>query len=52
MVNDATQLLGLEGLAVVAVEHDGAGGPVVHLVTADERARCCPEVSPTSLIRV
>jgi transposase len=42
MANDTTRLLGLDGLAVVAV-NDGMDGPVVHLVTADERARSCPQ---------
>lgn len=42
MVNDTTRLLGLEGLAVVKVV-EGEHGPVVHLETADERARACPE---------
>lgn len=42
MVNDTTRLLGLEGLAVTAVEEPSDGGPVVYLVTADERARACP----------
>ncbi|GAB3802850.1 ISL3 family transposase [Micromonospora zhanjiangensis] len=42
MVEDTTRLLGLAGLAVVGVA-DGAEGPVVDLVTADERARWCPE---------
>jgi transposase len=43
VVNDTTRLLlGLDGLAVVGVE-DGPVGPVVHLVTADEAARRCPE---------
>lgn len=42
MVEDTTRLLGLRGLAVVGVE-DGPDGLVVHLVTADERARVCPE---------
>ncbi len=51
MVNDTTRLLGLDGLAVVAVEDDGAGGPVVHLVTADERARRCPACA-TVAVRV
>jgi transposase len=41
MVNDTTRLLGLTGLAVVEVEED-EHGPVVHLATADERARHCP----------
>ncbi|MBG0831635.1 ISL3 family transposase [Planomonospora sp. ID67723] len=49
MVNDTTRLLGLEGLAVVDVitaRQDGneyGQGPIVHLVTADETARACPE---------
>jgi transposase len=42
MVNDTTRLLGLEGLAVVEVVAAGTQNPVVHLVTADERARACP----------
>jgi transposase len=42
MINDTTRLLGLEGLAVTGVD-DGVDGPVVHLVTADEQARVCPE---------
>ncbi len=42
MVNDTTRLLGLDGLAVVGVE-DGPVGPVVHVVTADEAARRCPD---------
>jgi len=43
MVNDTIRLLGLYGLGVVAVEDDdGAGGPVIHLVAAVERARRCP----------
>jgi transposase len=42
MVDDTSRLLGLAGLAVVGVE-DGLDGPVVHVVTADERARVCPE---------
>lgn len=42
VVNDTTRLLGLDGLAVVAVE-DGDDGPVVHLVTDYEAARRCPD---------
>jgi transposase len=42
MVDDTSRLLGLDGLAVVGV-NDGPDGPVVHLVTADEDARRCPE---------
>lgn len=41
MVEDTSRLLGLAGLAVVGVQ-DGSDGPVVHLVSADERARVCP----------
>jgi transposase len=42
-MDDATTLLlGLDGLAVTAVD-EGVDGPVVRLVTADERARRCPE---------
>jgi transposase len=43
---DTTLLLGLDGLAVTKVVAAGDGpqdGPVVHLSTADERARCCPQ---------
>jgi transposase len=42
VVNDTTRLLGLGGLAVVGVE-DGPVGPVVHVVTADDAARRCPD---------
>lgn len=42
MANDATRLLGLDGLAAVGVA-DSTDGPVVHLVTADERARHFPD---------
>jgi transposase len=42
MVEDTSRLLGLTGLAVALVE-DGSDGPVVHLETADEQARRCPE---------
>jgi hypothetical protein len=38
-----TRLLGLDGLAVVAVEQVADGGRVVHLATAGERARHCPD---------
>jgi hypothetical protein len=42
MHNETTRLLGLIGLAVVRVDapHDR---PVVHLITADEQARTCPD---------
>ncbi|HNV42484.1 MAG TPA: transposase family protein [Dermatophilaceae bacterium] len=39
---DATLLLGLEGLAVVTVELDDDGARVVHVVTDDESAAGCP----------
>lgn len=42
MHNDTTRLLGLTGLAVVRVEDAPHDRPVVHLLTADERARTCP----------
>ena len=42
MYNDTTLLLGLDGLAVDHVELDADGMRVVHVITADERARCCP----------
>lgn len=42
MVNDTTRLLGLDGLAVVGVAGD-TDGPVVAVVTADDRARHCPD---------
>ena len=38
----ATLLLGLDGLAVVAVEQAGDGRRVVHVVTTDATARACP----------
>ncbi len=39
---DATLLLGLEGLAVARVELDDGGARVVHVVTDDESAAGCP----------
>lgn len=42
MDNHTTRLLGLDGLAVTAVE-DSDQAPVVHLVTAYEQARRCPD---------
>jgi transposase len=42
VVNDTTRLLGLDGLAVVGVAGD-IDGPVVAVVTADDRARHCPD---------
>ncbi|MBV9023294.1 MAG: transposase family protein [Streptomycetaceae bacterium] len=38
----ATHLLGIEGVGVVHVEDDGAGGTVVHVVTTNASARACP----------
>ncbi len=46
MVNDTTLLLGLDGVTVTRVVAAADGvqdGPVVHLATADERAKFCPE---------
>ncbi|MFG1823652.1 transposase family protein [Microbispora bryophytorum] len=46
MVNDTTRLLGLAVVDVVAAGQDGnesGQGPIVHLVTADESVRVCPE---------
>ncbi len=53
MVNNTTRLLGLEDLAVVDVlsADEGADGPIVHLVTADEQARACPECG-VSAVRI
>jgi transposase len=42
MGNDTTTLLGLAGLAVVGVD-DEVDGLIVHMVTADEQARSCPD---------
>ncbi|GLX03033.1 hypothetical protein [Microtetraspora sp. NBRC 16547] len=39
--SDATLLLGLEGLAVTAVERGDDGHCVAHVVTDDEAARAC-----------
>jgi len=44
----ATRLLGLEGLTVVSVVIDDAGGRIVHAVTADEVAAGCPECGVVS----
>ncbi|MBV9846928.1 MAG: transposase family protein [Kutzneria sp.] len=51
MNNDTTLLLGLDGLAVDHVELDTDGIPVVHVIAADEQARCCPScgLASTSL---
>jgi transposase len=51
MHNDTTLLLGLDGLAVDHVELDADGMRVVHVITTDERARCCPScgLASTSL---
>ncbi|MHB9863444.1 ISL3 family transposase [Streptomyces sp. YIM S03343] len=43
MDNDTTLLLDLDGLAVARVERLENGTRRVHLVTADEQARACPE---------
>lgn len=43
MVNDTTRLLGLGGVEVVSVEFDAESNPLIALVTASERARCCPD---------
>jgi transposase len=43
MVNDTTRLLGLDGVAVMAVEDGHDSGPVVYLETTDQRARACPQ---------
>nr|WP_233512375.1 transposase family protein [Micromonospora deserti] len=42
MVNDATRLLGLDGLLVERAELDADGVPLVDVSTGDEQARCCP----------
>jgi len=47
MNEDTSRLLGLIGLAVTRVV-DGPDGPVVHLVTADEQARRCPQCGTRS----
>ena len=44
----ATRLLGLEGLTVVQVVVDDAGGRIVHAVTADEVPAGCPECGVVS----
>lgn len=51
MNNDTTLLLGLDGLAVDHVELDADGMRVVHVITADEQAGCCPScgLASTSL---
>jgi transposase len=38
----ATRLLGLEGVSVMQVKDDGAGGSMVYVVTAEDSARACP----------
>jgi len=43
VVNDTTLLLDLDGVSVVRVERLADGTRRVHLVTADEAARACPD---------
>ncbi|MFD4589092.1 hypothetical protein [Streptomyces sp. NPDC058434] len=43
MDNDTTLLFDLDGLAVARVERLEDGTRRVHLITADEQARACPE---------
>ena len=38
----ATRLLGLEGVSVMQVKDDGAGGSTVYVVTNETSARACP----------
>ena len=47
----ATRLLGLEGLTVVQVVVDDAGGRVVHAVTAEEVLPGCPKCGVVSTAR-
>lgn len=48
---DATALLGLEGLALGRVEVEEDGARVVHVVTADETAAACPTCGVVSSSR-
>ena len=50
-VEDASRLLGLEGVAVQRVELDPFGGRVVHVVTADEAAAACPSCGATKVTK-
>jgi transposase len=43
LTNDATRLLGLDGVAVTSVVTGKDGNPMLALVTVDEQARCCPD---------
>ncbi|MFC7831112.1 hypothetical protein [Streptomyces sp. NPDC057375] len=43
MDNDTTLLHDLDGLAVARVERLDDGTRRVHLITADEQARACPD---------
>ncbi|MBQ1101327.1 transposase family protein [Streptomyces sp. b94] len=38
----ATRLLGMEGVSVLHVNDDGAGGSTVYIVTNEASARACP----------
>jgi transposase len=42
LVNDTTRLFGMDGVAITAVLDGPDGRPLVHLATADARARICP----------
>ena len=48
MPNDTTQLFGLDGVEVVSVSVQADGRPLVHLATADDRARVCPQCGVTA----
>ncbi|MCY0924513.1 ISL3 family transposase, partial [Streptomyces sp. H27-G5] len=43
VINDTTLLLDLDGVSVIRVERLEDGGRRVHLATADEMARACPQ---------
>jgi transposase len=43
LTNDTRCLFGLDGVTVTSVVTGGDGNPVLALVTANERARCCPD---------
>jgi transposase len=43
LTNDATRLLGLDGVAVTSVVTGKDGNPMLALVTVEEQARCCPD---------
>jgi hypothetical protein len=48
LTNDTTRLFGLAGVVVASVRLDADDNPMLALVTACEKARCCPRTPSAS----